>query len=170
MATLTKPDGGGTSIVISYSYEDRELLSQRVYSQGMTTLGTDTFTYHPNHLLAMANGGLYTTVVDRSVLNTSYDMANRLIQEQENVGPGLKTLAYQYTPDSLVSQTTYPGGTVATRTYNANRLLSPETLIGGTAQATFGYDTADRCTQRTYINGTQTNWTLDANSRVTNRI
>ncbi|MGB6514963.1 MAG: hypothetical protein WBF57_18695, partial [Mycobacterium sp.] len=93
-------------------------------------------------------------------------MANRLIQEQENVGPGLKTLSYQYTPDSLVSQTTYPGGTVASRTYNANRLLS-QTLIGGAVQATFGYDTADRRTQRIYINGTQTNWTLDANSRVT---
>jgi YD repeat-containing protein len=72
--TLTKPNG----VVITYSYEHRELLSQRVYTQGMTTLGTDTFTYFPNRLLATANGGLYTTVVDRSVLNTSYDMANRL--------------------------------------------------------------------------------------------
>ena len=160
--TLTKPNG----VVITYSYEDRELLSQRVYTQGMTTLGTDTFTYHPNRLLATANGGLYTTVVDRHVLNTSYDMANRLIQEQENVGPGLKTLSYQYTPDSLVSQTTYPGGTVAARTYTAHRELY-QTSIGGVAQATFAYDTADRRSQRNYVNGVQTNWTLDANSRVT---
>jgi len=166
VATLTKPAGGGTSIVITYSYEDRELLSQRLYTQGMTTLGTDTFTYHPNRLLKTANGGLYTTLVDRSVLNTSYDMANRLIQEQENIGPGLKTLSYQYTPDSLLSQTTYPGGTVASRTYTAHRQLY-QTLIGGTAQATFSYDTADRRSQRTYVNGVQTNWTLDANGRVT---
>lgn len=162
VATLTKPN----SIVITYSYEDRELPSSRVYTHGTTTLGTDTFTYHPNRLLATANGGLYTTTIDRSMLNTSYDMANRLVQESENWGSGAKTLGYQYTPDSLVSQATYPGGTVAARSYNANRLLD-QTLIGGVAQATFSYDTADRRSQRLYANGTQTNWTLDANSRVT---
>ncbi len=143
-------------------------LSQRVYTQGMTTLGTDTFTYHPNRLLKTANGGLYTTVVDRSVLNTSYDLANRLIQEQEKIdaGAGFKTLGYQYTADSLVSQTTYPAGTAAARTYNAHRLLY-QTKIGGTTQATFTYDTADRRLQRDYVNGVRTNWTLDANSRTT---
>ena len=134
------------------------------------TTSTDTFTYHPNRLLATANGGLYTTVVDRHVLNTSYDMANRLIQEQENVGPGLKTLSYQYAPDSLLSQTTYPSGTVAARTYNTNRLLYQTKIdvgMGPVTQATFAYDTADRRSQRIYANGVQTNWTLDANSRVT---
>ena len=152
VATLTKPNG----IVITYSYEDRELLSSRVYTSGMTTLGTDTFTYHPNRLLATAHGGLYTTDIDRSTLNTSYDMANRLIQEQEKIDAtaGYKTLSYQYTPDSLLSQTTYPNTTVAARTYNANRLLY-QTKIGGTVQATFTYDAADRRSQRLYANNVQ---------------
>ncbi len=140
----------------------------------MTPLGTDTFTYHPNRLLKTANGGLYTTVVDRSVLNTSYDMANRLIQEQEKIdaGAGLKTLGYQYTAtsDSLLSQTTYPAGTgQAARTYNAHRLLYQTQIGGGVTQATFSYDTADRRSQRLYANGVQTNWTLDANSHSPHR-
>ena len=62
------------------------MLSSRVYKQGMVCLGTDTFTYHKNRLLKQADGGLHTTVVDRSTLNTSYDMANRLIEEKENIG------------------------------------------------------------------------------------
>ena len=134
----------------------------------MTTLGTDTFTYHPNRLLATAHGGLYTTDIDRSTLNTSYDMANRLIQEQEKIDAtaGYKTLSYQYTPDSLLSQTTYPNTTVAARTYNANRLLY-QTKIGGTVQATFTYDAADRRSQRLYANNVRTNWTPDANDRET---
>ena len=74
VATLTKPNG----VVITYSYEDRELLSQRVYTQGMVVLGTDTFTYYPNHLLKTAHGGLYGTDIDRSTLATDYDGANRL--------------------------------------------------------------------------------------------
>ena len=68
MATLTKPNG----IVIEYSYENRELLSQRVYKQGMVVLGTDTFTYYPNLLLKTAHGGLYNTDLDRSTLATDY--------------------------------------------------------------------------------------------------
>ena len=66
----------------------------------------------------------------------------------------------------MLSQTTYPAGTAAARTYNAHRLLY-QTQIGGVTQATFTYDTADRRSQRLYANGVQTNWTLDANSRTT---
>ena len=101
-----------------------------------------------NRLLKTAHGGLYNTDLDRSTLATDYDMANRLIHEQENIGAGLKALSYQYTPDSLRSQLTYPGGTVVAQTYNAHRLLN-EVKIGGVTQASHTYDTADRPDVRT---------------------
>ena len=162
VATLTKPNG----ILIEYSYEDRELLSQRVYKQGMVVLGTDTCTYHPNRLLKTAHGGLYNTDLDRSTLAADYDLANRVIHEQANIGAGLKPLSYQYAPDSLLSQTTYPGGTVVAQTYDTHRLLN-EVKIGGVTQASHTYDTADRPATRPYVNGTQAAWTLDANNRTT---
>ena len=62
---------------------------------------------------------------------------------------------------------TYPGGTVVDRTYNTHRLLN-EVKIGGVAQASHTYDSADRPETRTYVNGTETDWTFDANNRVTN--
>ena len=57
-----------------------------------------------------------------------------------------KTMSYQYTPDSLVSQVAYPDGTLAGRNYNSHRLLY-QTLVGSGTQATFG--AADRVTGET---------------------
>src|SRR5690606_30826933 len=134
--TLTKPNG----IVIEYTYNDRELLAQREYRQGMMVLGADTFTYHPNRLLSTAHGGLYNTDLDRADIDEDYDQANRLLEERIDIGDGDKAVAYAYTPDSLVSQVTYPGGTEVERTYNAHRLLH-QVKIDTVTQATHAYDT-----------------------------
>lgn len=161
--TLTKPNG----IDIEYAYNDVEQLSSRTYNDGMVVLGTDTFTYHPNRLLATAHGGLYNTDLDRSNINNDYDDANRLVEERIDIGDGDKTVAYNYTADSLVSQISYPGGTIQDRTFNSHRLLN-EIKLGSTTQASHSYDTADRRDTRAYVNGTATTWAYDANSRITN--
>jgi YD repeat-containing protein len=166
LQVLTKP----SSATITYSYDQRELLSSRAYG-GTAPSATDSFTYYPNHLLSGGSGGIYNMNVSRGTaggIGSWYDGANRLIQEAQNFGGLTKTMSYQYTPDSLVSQITYPDGTtVIGRNYNDHRLLY-QTLAGSTTQATFTYDPADRRATMAYANSTTTNWTLDANSRVTN--
>ena len=124
IASLSKPNG----VNIAYGYEHRELLASRTYAQGSGTLGTDTFAYLPNHLLSGGTSGLYNMMsVSRGT--AGYDPANRLIQETESFNGMAKMLSYSYTFDSLVSQTAYPDGTIAGRTYNSNRLLY-QTLVG----------------------------------------
>jgi RHS repeat-associated protein len=159
IATLTKPSG----VIVTYSYEPRELLSSRVYG-GTAPSATDSFTYYPNQLLSGGTAGLYNMCVSRGT--ASYDAANRLVQETETFGATVKSVSYAYTADSLVSQTVYPDGTVAGRSYNDHRLLF-QTLIGSGTQATFVYDPADRRGTMTYANSAVTTWTLDADSRVT---
>ena len=166
LQALTKP----SSATITYSYEPRELLSSRVYG-GAAASATDSFAYYPNRLLLSASGGIYNTVVSRGTaggIGSWYDGANRLIQEMQTFGGLTKTMSYQYTPDSLVSQIVYPdGATTIGRNYNDHRLLY-QRLVGSSTQATFGYDPADRRKTMVYGNsGETTNWTLDADSRVT---
>ncbi len=52
------------------------------------------------------------------------------------------------------------------RNYNGHRLLY-QVLSARTTQATFLYDPADRRSTMTYGNSTQTTWTLDNDSQVT---
>ena len=150
LQALTKP----TSATITYSYEPRELLSSRVYG-GTAPSATDSFTYYPNHLLSGGTGGIYNMVVSRGTaggIGAWYDGANRLIQETQSFGGLTKTMSYQYTPDSLVSQIVYPdGATTIGRNYNDHRLLY-QTLVGSSTQAKFTYDPADRRVSMVYGN------------------
>ena len=159
---LTKPN----QVIINYAYDNLERLSSRKYLAGRTKLGADTFDYHANGLLKKAVGGLYNTTVDRSKLAPDYDGANRLVQEQQKIGGGPKTVTYTYDPDNLIKQITYPSGNRMQQTYTDRRELF-EVKLDDQVQASHAYDAAGRRTSRTYANSRITQWNYDAEDRNT---
>jgi RHS repeat-associated protein len=159
---LSKPN----QVTINYAYDNLERLSSRQYLGGRIKLGADTFTYHANGLLKKAVGGLYNTTVDRSNLQTDYDGANRLLQEQQKIGAGPKTIAYRYDPDGFINEITYPGGNRMQQTYTDRRELF-QVKLDDQVLASHAYDAAGRRTGRTYANGRTTQWGYDADDRNT---
>ena len=153
-------------MTINYAYDNLERLSSRQYLGGRVKLGTDTFTYHDNGLLKKAVGGLYNTTVDRSNLQTDYDGANRLLQEQQKIGAGPKTIAYRYDPDGFSNEITYPGGNRMQQAYTDRRELF-QVKLDDQVLASHAYDAAGRRTGRTYANGLTTQWGYDADNRNT---
>lgn len=156
--SLAKPDG----VVVTSGYDALERLISRSYSTG----GEDTFTYHANGLLASASSGLYGAIVDRSNLATSYDKANRMIQESQNIGAGPHGISQELEPDGLIRQIVYPSGQTVDYSFTADRTLS-QMSIGGVPQATFSYDRADRQVSMSLANGVTTLRTYDGDSRIT---
>lgn len=135
---------------ITYTYNINNQIATKTFPGGDIT----SYTYTPNGLLATITDSLGQTVY-------GYDERDRLTQV---VNPNGATIAYTYDNRGNRTSVTTPSATVS-YTYDAlNRLRS---VIDVTGVTSYTYDVMSNPASVTHPNGTSTEYTYDALSRLT---
>jgi YD repeat-containing protein len=155
MATQTTVAGQ----VASFSYDVRNRRTLLDWSDTTPDVAT---TYD-------ADGRVLTLQNGVSSLAYSYDSANQLLSESQNIAgsAGAKTVSYSYDADGLRSGLTYPDGTVLAYTYTGRNQMAAITAGGPPPLVTYTYDPAGNRTGKALENGTSTGATFDNASRLT---
>lgn len=163
--------------VEAYEYDGNDNLTKRITPK----LDQITFAYDPvNQLLSKTLpgaqvtsytystvGNLLTVTDTDSALTMTYDQANRLLTTSTAGSTNQPNVSLTYTYDKNGNRLTAvdPSGT-NTYTYDSlNRLAN---LASSAGLASFAYDALSRRTSLTLPNGTQTTYSYDPASQVTN--
>ncbi len=146
----TRTDNNGQTTTFSYDAINHLVL--RSYS----ATSADTFAYNSVGLLAAA-------LSSNAAVTYLYDKANRITNETLNG----KATTYGYNIAGGKKSITYPGGRQIEQRFDARDQLTAIAGGGGQPIVAYEYDEAGRNTKRSFQNGTVTNQTFDADSRVT---
>ena len=160
----------------TYTYDGNDNLTKRRTPNGADIL----FTYDPvNQLLNKTLPGTQitsyqydlvgnlTNVTDPdSVLAMTYDQANRPLTTNTAGSSNQPSITLTYTYDKNGNRLTLNGGT-ASHTYVYDVLNRLTSLTSPAGASTFAYDELSRRTSLTLPNGTQTTYTYDPASQVT---
>ena len=155
LTATVRPDG----TVVSNVYD---ALSRRtaVYADGTLQ---QAFAYDSASRMTQAVDYNAPGTGDDATVVLAYDALNRVVSETQN---GL-AVSRQYDRNGNLTQSTYPGGSVVKRTYDADNLLT--NVRNGSESVTYAayqYNTDSRLTQATYGSGvTETNG-YDARQRL----
>ncbi|MEO6729773.1 MAG: RHS repeat-associated core domain-containing protein [Ferruginibacter sp.] len=97
-----------------------------------------------------------------SVLRYSYDAANEMTSETQNIlgGPGAKKVSYGYNNDGLRKEMTYPGGTVIDYDYTGRNQIKTITADASPLVA-YTYDLNGNRINKTLVNGTNAFYVYD---------
>lgn len=145
----TRKDGNG--VITVYTYDAANRMTARSYPDGTA----DTYSYDSVGRRKTANN-------QNATIALVYDNANRMLSETLNG----KTTGYAYNTAARTKMLTYPSGRVIVEERDKrDRLIAVKE--GGTAIATFTYDSADRLTQKVFANGFSENYAYNANNWLT---
>jgi RHS repeat-associated protein len=171
---LDYPTAGGSEI---WAYDDAGNLQTYTTRAGQT----QTFTYdNRNRETNMswsdstpavaksydAAGRLLTLTSSVSALSYSYDDANQMLSETQQIlsDGGPKSVGYTYDDDGNRATVTYPSGSTSTLGYtNRNQ---PNSIMLGAISASYNYDLNGNRVTKTLSNGTITSYEYDDANRV----
>lgn len=139
--------------VQTFAFDNRNRESGFAWDDGMTPAVAKTYD---------AAGRLLTLNNDVSDLSYTYDEANQLLSETQNVHGSASpvTVSYSYTPDGLRQSMTYPDGTLASFTYTG-RDQAQSVTAGGSVVANYSYDPNGNRLGKTMGNGTSASYAYD---------
>lgn len=139
---------------ISYDQRNREISTSWIDCCSGTTKSYDSA------------GRLLTFLGDASSLSYTYDDANRLTSETQQItsDSGPKTVSYAYDADGNRTSITYPSGSTATLGYSSRNQLN--SIVSGAITATYVYDGNGSPLSKTLGSGVTTNFTYDNAGRV----
>ena len=163
--------------VEAYEYDGNDNLTKRITPK----LDQILFAYDPvNQLLSKTLpgaqvasytystvGNLLTVTDPDSALTMSYDQASRLLTTSTAGSSNQPSVTLTYTYDKNGNRLTLVDGT-ATNTFTYDPLNRLATLASPAGSTTFAYDALSRRTAMTLPNGTQTTYSYDPASQVTN--
>ncbi len=171
---LAYPTGGGSE---SWTYDATGNVATYTTRAGQT----QTFTYDNRNRETAASwsdstpatnkiydvaGRLLTLSTSVSTLSYTYDNANQLLSETEQImsDGGPKSVTYAYDADGNRSTLTYPSGSSASYAYtNRNQVA---TITSSSISASFTYDLAANRLSRSYGNTTSTAYSYDNGNRL----
>ncbi|HEY5895327.1 MAG TPA: RHS repeat-associated core domain-containing protein, partial [Chthoniobacterales bacterium] len=149
--------------VCTHTYDSRDRVVQSSWNDGFTPSVTNAYDV-ASRLISNSNG--------KSALSFTYDAANRLTAETQNLtalNPQLPafTVGYGYDGDGNQVSLTYPDGSAVDYIRDARAQLAEVTLDGPPPLATYSYDLAGNRIGRTMENGTSTAYAYDSANRLT---
>lgn len=149
---LTRTDNNG--VTTNYVYDAADRLTARHYPGGVS----DQLVYDAKGRMVQANNATVN-------ISFTYDPLDRLLSEDM----GGQVIGFAYDTPGRLRQVNYPGGRKIQELMDPRGRLVRITDITADAYvvAEQVFDAADRKTQRSYANGTNTQWTYNANSRIT---
>lgn len=145
----TRKDQNGA--ITTYTYDVLNRMTNRGYPNGTS----DVFGYD-------AAGKLLTANNANATIAFNYDNADRALSENMNG----KLTSYSYNVINGVRTITYPGGRIISEEYDDRDQLK-FIKEGGNTIAGFNYDLAGRVLQKTYLNGSITNYSYNNNDWTT---
>lgn len=145
----TRKDQNGA--VTTYTYDVLNRMTNRAYPNGTS----DVFSYD-------ASGKLLTANNANATIGYNYDNADRVLSENMNG----KLTAYSYNITNGIRTITYPGGRIISEEYDDRDRLKFIKEAGNNI-AGFSYDLAGRLLQKTYLNGSITNYAYNNNDWTT---
>jgi len=152
---VSRTDQTGT--ITNFRFDSANRLTGRNYPDGLN----DSMTYDAASRLTSATSARYNVTVTRS-----YDAGNRVASEVQRVDGVNYTVGYGYDAANRKTSTTYPDGSVSTRTYTDRNQLKTAKLAT-TLLATWTYDPGLRLTNTTLGNGLAETRTYRADNLVT---
>jgi RHS repeat-associated protein len=114
-------------------------------------------------------GRVLTKTSSVSVLSYTYNGANELLSETQNIagGSGPKTITYTYNADGFYDTKTYPAGNVVSYTYSGRNQIA-SIRDGAPVVANYTYDPNDNRLTKALENGTIVNYGYDFANRMLN--
>lgn len=135
----------------TFTYDALNRLTQKTYPDN----STHQFTYD-------LNGNLLSAVNANATVQFTYDAAGQVLSETLN---GVAT-TYSYNTHERTMNITYPGGRSLTEQFDYRGRLAA--IVENQSQVVgFSYNNNDFLTQRSYQNGTNSNYTYDLLNRLT---
>jgi RHS repeat-associated protein len=119
-----------------------------------------------------AAGRLLTIASSISVLSYTYDGANQMLSETQDLNSPVdlpaKAVSYAYNADQDRTTLTYPNGTVLTTSYTGRNQIRDIAASGPPPLVTYTYDASGNREGKTLENGTNTAYTYDDAGRLAN--
>jgi RHS repeat-associated protein len=139
------------------TYDNRNRETGFVWNDSLTPSVTKTYD---------AAGRTVTMNSSISSLSYSYDGANQLLSETQNVsgGPAPKTVAYSYDANGNRLTLGYPGGNSVSYGYTGRNRLNG--ITSGSISANYVYDLNGNCLAKTLGNGTSASYAYDDANRL----
>ncbi len=131
--------------VMTYTYDGLNRLTQKQYPDN----SSDQYSYD-------ALGQMLTAINANAAVTFTYDRIGRILSENLNG----KTTAYAYNTAGRLRSITYPGGRAIQEFYDTRNRLSRITE-GSETLVTMHYDPNNRLQERSYSNGTTTQFTYN---------